>query len=151
MSFYLRETCRIFNFLANCCDYARKQYKAPISFSPEVYETSSKTGSRIRILYLLTGPNAAVCLPPYGTLYTLTFDYARHSYVQMTFDGLSVHSWSICTSPTPHISGQYSIIQMFVFYLSAILRSHQMADDICCMYVLIALIDYCGQLVQIQF
>ena len=37
-------------------DYARKQYKAPISFAPEVYETSSKTGSRIRILYLLTGP-----------------------------------------------------------------------------------------------
>jgi len=56
LSFYLRETYRICNFLANCCDYARKQYKAPISFSPEVYETSSKTGSRIRILYLLTGP-----------------------------------------------------------------------------------------------
>ena len=55
LSFYLRETYRICNFLANCCDYARKQYKAPISFSPEVYETSSKTGSRIRILYLLTG------------------------------------------------------------------------------------------------
>ena len=56
LSFYLRETYRICNFLANCCDYARKQYKAPISISPEVYETSSKTGSRIRILYLLTGP-----------------------------------------------------------------------------------------------
>ena len=56
LSFYLRETYRICNFLANCCDYARKQYKAPISFSPEVYETSSRTGSRIRILYLLTGP-----------------------------------------------------------------------------------------------
>ena len=56
LSFYLRETDRICNFLANCCDYARKQYKAPISFSPEVYETSSKTGSQIRILYLLTGP-----------------------------------------------------------------------------------------------
>jgi len=56
LSFYLRETDRICNFLANCCDYARKQYKAPISFSPEVYETLSKTGSRIRILYLLTGP-----------------------------------------------------------------------------------------------
>jgi len=56
LSFYLRETYRICNFLANCCDYARKQCKAPISFSPEVYETSSKTGSRIRILYLLTGP-----------------------------------------------------------------------------------------------
>ena len=27
-----------------------------ISISPEVYETSSKTRSRIRILYLLTGP-----------------------------------------------------------------------------------------------
>jgi len=53
LSFYLRETDRICNFLANCCDYTRKQYKAPISFSPEVYETSSKTGSRIRILYLL--------------------------------------------------------------------------------------------------
>jgi len=39
LSFYLRETYRICNFLANCCDYARKQYKAPISFSPEVYET----------------------------------------------------------------------------------------------------------------
>ena len=56
LPFYLRETDRICNFLANCCDYARKQYKAPISFLPEVYETSSKTGSRIRILYLLTGP-----------------------------------------------------------------------------------------------
>ena len=56
LSFYLRETYRICNFLANCCDYTRKQYKAPVSFSPEVYETSSKTGSRIRILYLLTGP-----------------------------------------------------------------------------------------------
>ena len=56
LSFYLRETYRICNFLANCCDYTRKQYKAPISLSPEVYETSSKTGSRIRILYLLTGP-----------------------------------------------------------------------------------------------
>jgi len=52
----LWETYRICNFLANCCDYARKQYKAPISFSPEVYETSSKTASRIRILSLLTGP-----------------------------------------------------------------------------------------------
>jgi len=40
----------------NCCDHTRKQYKAPISLSPEVYETSSKAGSRIRILYLLTGP-----------------------------------------------------------------------------------------------
>ena len=56
LSFYLRETYRICNFLANYCDYARKQYKAPISFSLEVYETSSKMGSRIRILYLLTGP-----------------------------------------------------------------------------------------------
>ena len=56
LSLYLRETYRICNFLANCCDYARKQYKAPISLSPEVYETSSKTGSRIKILYLLTGP-----------------------------------------------------------------------------------------------
>jgi len=65
LSFYLRETCRICNFLVNCCDYARKQYKAPISFSPEVYETSSKTGSRIRILYLLTGPttnSSVVCM-----------------------------------------------------------------------------------------
>jgi len=59
LSFYLRETYRICNFIANCCDYARKQYKAPISFSPEVYETSSKTGSRIRIFYLLTGPIGA--------------------------------------------------------------------------------------------
>ena len=56
LSFYLRETYRICNFLANCCDYTRKQCKAPISLSPEVYETSSKTGSGIRILYLLTGP-----------------------------------------------------------------------------------------------
>ena len=56
LSFYLRETYRICNFLANCCDYTRKQYKAPISLSPEVYETSSKTGSGKRILYLLTGP-----------------------------------------------------------------------------------------------
>ena len=56
LSSYLRETYRICNFLANCCDYTRKQYKAPISLSPEVYETSSKTGSQIRILYLLTGP-----------------------------------------------------------------------------------------------
>ena len=55
LSFYLRETYRICNFLANCCDYTRKQYKAPISLSP-VYETSSKTGSGIRFLYLLTGP-----------------------------------------------------------------------------------------------
>ena len=55
LSFYLRETYRICNFLANYCDYTRKQYKTPISLSPEVYETSSKTGSRIRILYLLTG------------------------------------------------------------------------------------------------
>jgi len=54
----LRETYRICNFFANSCDYARKQYKATISFSPEVYETSSKTGSQIRILYLLTGPIA---------------------------------------------------------------------------------------------
>ena len=61
MSFYLWETYRICNFLANCCDYARKQYKAPISFSPEVCETSSKTGSRIRILYLLTGPIGLQC------------------------------------------------------------------------------------------
>jgi len=30
--------------------------KHQFPFSPEVYETSSKTGSRIRILYLLTGP-----------------------------------------------------------------------------------------------
>jgi len=52
----MRETYRICNFLANCCDYTRKQYKAPISVSPEVYETSSKTGSGIRILYLPTGP-----------------------------------------------------------------------------------------------
>ena len=56
LSFYLRETYRICNFLANCCDYTRKQYNAPISLSPKVYETSSKTGSRIRILCLLTGP-----------------------------------------------------------------------------------------------
>jgi len=56
LSFYLRETYRICKFLANCCDYIRKQYKAPISLSPEVDETSSKTGSGIRILYLLTGP-----------------------------------------------------------------------------------------------
>jgi len=56
LSFYLWETYRICNFLANCCDYTRKQYNAPISLSPEVYETSSKTGSWIRILYLLTGP-----------------------------------------------------------------------------------------------
>ena len=56
MSFYLWENYRICNFLANCCDYTRKQYIAPISLSPEVYETSSKTGSRIKILYLLTGP-----------------------------------------------------------------------------------------------
>jgi len=56
LSFYLRETYRICNFLANCCDCTRTQYKAPISLSPEVYATSSKTGSRIRILYLLTGP-----------------------------------------------------------------------------------------------
>jgi len=55
LSVYLRETYRICNFLANCCDYTRKQYEAPISLSPEVYETSSKTGSGIRILYLLTG------------------------------------------------------------------------------------------------
>ena len=59
LSFYLRETYRICNFLANCCDYAHKQYKAP-----EVYETSSKTGSRIRILYLLTGPIHAACETP---------------------------------------------------------------------------------------
>jgi len=58
LSFYLLETYRICNFLANCCDYTRKQYKAPISLSPEVYETSSKMGSGIRILYLLTGPTA---------------------------------------------------------------------------------------------
>jgi len=58
LSFYvgLRETYTICNFLANCCDYTRKQYKTLISLSPEVYETSSKTRSRIRILYLLTGP-----------------------------------------------------------------------------------------------
>ena len=56
LSFYLCETYRICNFLANCCDYTRKQYNAPISLSPEVYETSSKTVSGIRILYLLTGP-----------------------------------------------------------------------------------------------
>ena len=61
LSFYLQETYRICNFLANCCDYTRKQYKAPISMSPEVYETSNKTGSRIRILYLLTGPIAGRC------------------------------------------------------------------------------------------
>ena len=48
--FIFWETYRICNFLANCCDYTLKQYKAP-----EVYETSSKTGSGIRILYLLTG------------------------------------------------------------------------------------------------
>jgi len=61
LSIYLRETYRICNFLANCSDYNRKQYKAPISLSLEVYETSSKTGSRIRILYLLTGPiNSAI-------------------------------------------------------------------------------------------
>jgi len=42
--FICGKTYRICNFLANCCDYARKQYKTPISFSPEVYETSSKTG-----------------------------------------------------------------------------------------------------------
>jgi len=56
LSFYLRETYRMCYFLANCCDYTRKHYKAPISLSLEVYETSSKTGSRIRILYLLMGP-----------------------------------------------------------------------------------------------
>ena len=56
LSFYLRETYRICNILTNCCDYTHKQNKAPISLSPEVYETSSKTGSGIRILYLLTGP-----------------------------------------------------------------------------------------------
>ena len=32
LSFYLRETYKICNFLANCCDYARKQYKAPFHF-----------------------------------------------------------------------------------------------------------------------
>jgi len=56
LSFYLRETYIICNFLANCCDYTRKQYKAPISLTPEVYETSSKTGSRIRILLFTDGP-----------------------------------------------------------------------------------------------
>jgi len=56
LSFYFWETYKICNFLASCCDCTRKQYKTPISLSPEVYETSSKTGSRIRILYLLTGP-----------------------------------------------------------------------------------------------
>ena len=61
LSFYLRETYRICNFLANCCDYTRKQYKAPISLSPEVNETSSKTGSLIRILYLLTRPIVLCC------------------------------------------------------------------------------------------
>ena len=74
LSFYLRETYRICNFLA---DYARKQYKAPISFSLEVYETSSKTGSRIRILYLLTRPiwlhtgdgRLPLPVPHFGTLY----------------------------------------------------------------------------------
>jgi len=39
LSFYLQETYRIRNFLANCCDYTRKQNnKAAFFLSPEVYE-----------------------------------------------------------------------------------------------------------------
>jgi len=73
LSFYLRETYRICNFLTNCCDYTRKQNKAPISLSPEVYETSSTTGSGIRILYLLTGPIELLPPPPHHNHFTALF------------------------------------------------------------------------------
>jgi len=60
LTFYLQEAYRICNFLANCFDYTRKQITK--HQFPEAYETSSKTGPRIRILYLLTDPHAA-CAP----------------------------------------------------------------------------------------
>jgi len=46
------------SFLTKCCDYIRKQSKAPYCLSPEVYYFWSKTGSGIKILYLglLAGP-----------------------------------------------------------------------------------------------
>jgi len=67
-SFYSQETSRICDFLANCCAYTRKQNKAPFFVSPEVYKTSSKTGSGIRILYLglLAGPITRTAFVPPG-------------------------------------------------------------------------------------
>ena len=60
---YARSCTRVHGpyFLTNCCDYTRKQNKAPFCFSPEIYW--SKTASWIKILYLLTGPIYAVCRP----------------------------------------------------------------------------------------
>jgi len=59
--------------------------------SPEVYETSSKTGSRIRILYLLTGPIICRVTCPeindgcvVNTLHSLMAIYLGDAYFLLT-------------------------------------------------------------------